>query len=188
MLQNPNDKPFQIVVASQNPVKSGAIQGAFEQLFPDITTEIVGVSVDSGVPDQPMDDEETKTGALNRLDAAKRRYPDANLWAGIEGGIQREPCGMQAFAWIVVATSDQQTAVRTATFPLPPRVVQLVDQGMELGHANDEVFHRNNSKHKEGAIGTLTNGLIDRQLLYEHAAIMALSPLRHPDLFPPVST
>jgi len=90
---------------------------------------------------------------------------------------------MFAFAWIVVQTSEQSSAVRTATFPLPPRVCELIRGGMELGHANDVVFKRDNSKQKEGAIGTLTGGLIDRRKLYEHAAIMALVPLRNRELF-----
>ena len=182
-VQAKSDKPFQIVVASENPVKSGAILGAFDKLFPDTQTDVVRTSVASGVSDQPMTDEETKRGAVNRLRAARDQFPDADLWAGVEGGIDRDEMGMFAFAWIVVATKERQTAVRTATFPLPPRVTELIDQGVELGHANDQVFNRDNSKQKEGAIGTLTGGLIDRRALYEHAAIMALSPLKNPDLF-----
>lgn len=180
--------PVRIVVASENPVKSGAILGAFEKLFPGQPTELTRLSADSGVSDQPMSDQETKRGARNRLEFAKQQYPQADVWAALEGGIDRDTTGMFAFAWIFVATTQQQSAVRTATFPLPPSVVKLINQGMELGHANDAVFQRENSKRKEGAIGTLTGGLIDRRQLYEHAAIMAFVPLKNEELFADAST
>ena len=173
----------EIVVASQNPVKSGAIEGAFKKLFPELNVQTIGVSVSSGVSDQPMSDEETKRGAMNRIAAAREQYPNAVLWAGLEGGIDQIEDHMFAFAWIIVQSKEQTSSVRTATFPLPPKVCELIRGGMELGHANDVVFKRDNSKQKEGAIGTLTHGLIDRRELYEHAAIMALVPLRNQDLF-----
>ena len=178
------NQPTTIVVASQNPVKSGAIGGAFQKLFPELTISLVEVSVDSGVGDQPMSDIETKRGATNRIAAARELHPDAQFWTSIEGGIERHKLGMTAFAWIVVETERHTSAIRSATFPLPPRVVALLDEGVELGHANDQVFGRENSKHKEGAVGTLTAGLIDRRELYEHAAIMAFVPWKNPDLFP----
>ena len=178
-----SEKPVRIVVASENPVKSGAILGAFIKLFPDAKSQVIRTSVASGVSDQPMTDEETKRGAVNRLAAAREKFPDADVWAGLEGGIDRNGDGMFAFAWIVVGTADEQCAVRTATFPLPPPVVGLIEQGVELGHANDAVFKRSNSKHNEGAIGTLTGGLIDRRELYEHAAIMAFVPIKNRQLF-----
>ena len=178
------DRPVRIVIASQNPVKSGAIAGAFARLFPQTTSDIVRVSVDSGVPDQPMSDTETKQGAQNRVALARQCRPSADLWAGIEGGIERDDQGMSAFAWIIVESVQQRGAVRTASFPLPPRVVELIEQGVELGHANDEVFGRENSKHEEGAVGTLTGGVIDRKELYEHAAVLAFTPFKNPKLFP----
>ncbi len=178
-----NGQTVNIVVASENPVKSGAIEGAFKKLFPELNVQTLKVSVASGVSDQPMSDEETKRGALNRIAGARELHPEADMWAGLEGGIEPTEDGMLGFAWIIVQQMDEASAVRTATFPLPPKVCELISGGMELGHANDLVFHRDNSKQKEGAIGTLTGGLIDRKELYEHAAIMALVPFRNRKLF-----
>ncbi len=59
-------------VASTNPVKVGAVQLALAACFPDRTVEVEGRDVPSGVADQPMGDEETKRGAMNRL---RRRGP-----------------------------------------------------------------------------------------------------------------
>ena len=175
-----------IVVGSANPVKSAAIVGAFSKLFPEGKYDLQTAAVPSGVADQPMSDGETLRGARNRAKAACTEFPDADLWAGLEGGIEETADGeMRAFAWIVCLTADRCGEARTATFPVSPAVVQLVRQGVELGFANDQVFGRENSKHHEGAIGILTDGLVNRQELYEHAAIMAMIPLRQPTLFPP---
>ena len=107
----------------------------------------------------------------------------ADFWAGIEGGIQDDPQGMNAFAWIVVQSSQVRGEARTATFLLPDSVANLVRQGVELGHANDQVFGRHDSKHNEGAIGILTDNVIDRTMLYEHAAIMALVALKNHSIY-----
>ena len=66
---------------------------------------------------------------------------------------------------------------------LPPKVQSLVEQGIELGHANDQVFSEHNSKHAGGAVGSLTGGVIGRQALYEHAMALALVAYKKPALF-----
>ena len=109
--------------------------------------------------------------------------PAADYWVGIEGGIEEAVEGMAAFAWIVVLADGREGRGRSGTFFLPGPVVRLVRQGTELGDANDLVFGRQNSKQDEGAIGLLTAGVVNRTQLYEHAMIMALLPLRNPDLY-----
>lgn len=64
-----------IIIASQNPAKVNAVRSAFSTVFPDQEWEFIGVSVPSEVADQPMSDEETKQGALNRVRNAKQRHP-----------------------------------------------------------------------------------------------------------------
>ena len=172
-----------IAVASKNPVKAGAIEDAFKLHFPGERFEIEKLSAESGVPDQPMSDDETQRGAANRLASIRAQRPNAEVWAALEGGIEDGPRGMHAFAWIIVETSNHRGAARTATFPLPECVARLVRAGTELGHVNDEVFGRENSKQKEGAIGILSGGLIDRRQLYAHAAILAMVPIKQAKLF-----
>ena len=72
---------------------------------------------------------------------------------------------------------------KTATCVLPPRIAQLVNSGVELGHANDEVFAKHNSKHGSGMVGSLTGDLITRTTYYEQAALLALAPFRNRDLY-----
>jgi len=73
---------------------------------------------------------------------------------------------------------------KTATFLLPPQITTLVlEQNMELGHADDQVFDRVNSKQGSGTVGVLTRGEIDRKDYYVHALKMGLIPWLWPDLY-----
>lgn len=74
---------------------------------------------------------------------------------------------------------------KTAMFLLPPALSSLIlDQGMELGHADDLLFRRTNSKQASGTVGLLTNAIIDRTMYYEHAILLAMIPWMHPHLYP----
>lgn len=175
-----------LVVASTNPVKIQAALEGFRRMFPPNPFganefSARGVAVPSDVTDQPMTDAETLQGALNRAANARRADPDADYWVGIEGGVE-DGSALQAFAWIVVTDGKQTGKSRTATFDLPEEVSALVRQGIELGHADDQVFGRANSKRTNGSVGLLTGDVIDRTAYYVHAVILALIPFRNPDL------
>ncbi len=172
-----------VIIASKNPVKINCTKEGFEKIFPDQSFDFEGVSVPSDVSDQPMTDEETLQGAINRAENARKKVPDANYWVGIEGGIHETLEGMLAFAWVVVLSKDQSGKSRTSTFYLPPKVVELINQGIELGHANDQVFGEKNSKHKGGAVGSLTGGVLGRTAYYVQAVMLALVPFRNPDIY-----
>jgi inosine/xanthosine triphosphatase len=85
---------------------------------------------------------------------------------------------LSCFAWIAIleVKTGKWGFARTGTFKLPPAVSELVRSGVELGVADDRVFGRSNSKEKDGAVGLLTKGLIDRAAYYEHATTLALIP------------
>ena len=167
-----------IVVASHNPVKANATLASFERMFPGTEFLLKTVSVESGVSEQPMSENETLRGAENRADSARQAVPDADFWVGIEGGIEDLSHGMLAYAWIVVLADEAEGKGRTGGFLLPESVASLVREGVELGHANDRVFCRENSKQQEGAIGLLTGNILDRTELYEHGVILALAPIK----------
>ena len=65
--------------------------------------------------------------------------------------------------------------------PLPERVAKLVRQGVELGHAIDQISGELDTKQGAGAVGFLTGGLVDRQRAYEPLVAYALSPYLAPD-------
>lgn len=111
------------------------------------------------------------------------KIKDADFWIGIEGGVADNGEQMEAFAWIYIMNQKQAGKARTASFFLPPKIRELVQSGIELGHADDIVFDRSNSKHGNGAVGILTHELIDRATYYEPAVILALIPFVNPKLY-----
>ncbi len=170
-------KGNEIIVASANPVKIAAVRLAFEQVFPERGWRVRGEPMPSGVGDQPHTDAETLQGAENRATAAMRAFPNAAFWVGIEGGVHPLGEDMLSFAWVVVRGHNGTVGkARSGSFLLPPKVVELVNAGYELGDADDIVFGQFNSKQKMGAVGLLTGGAIDRTALYEHAVTLALIP------------
>lgn len=173
-----------ICVASQNPVKINAALSGFQRMFPDRLWEAKGISVPSGVSDQPMSCEETYQGALNRLNAITELCAEADYHVGIEGGLEELHGELAAFAWILVRGEGRLAKGRTASFFLAPRVTELVRGGMEMGFADDEVFGHTDSKRNQGATGILTGGVIDRAEFYAHAVIMALIPFKNKAHYP----
>lgn len=176
-----------VIVASNNPVKIQAVSGGFLRMFPDIQFKFESLALPSGVPAQPLSDAETLKGAQTRARNAKKYRPQADFWAGIEGGVDASGANLTAFAWVVILNGQNAGQSRTGAFYLPPAVAELVRSGIELGEADDRVFGRQDSKRQEGAIGLLTGGVVDRRALYEQAVILALLPFRNPGLYPPNS-
>ncbi|MFC1777458.1 inosine/xanthosine triphosphatase [Pseudomonadota bacterium] len=171
---------MKIVVTSHNPVKIQAVNQAFKSQFPKREIELIPLGVDSGVSDQPMSDQETRQGARNRVSNAILKTPDADFWVGLEGGLDFFDDHLLAFAWMVIAGSDNRISeTRSATLPLPPQVQTLVSEGLELGEANDRVFSTLNSKQGGGAFGLLTDGLLTRESIYTQTLILALVPFVH---------
>ncbi len=169
---------MRVVVASTNPVKIESAQSAFRAMFPDAPCECEGVKAVSGVSDQPLSDKETLTGALNRARHAQELLPGADFYVGIEGGVEDVDGELHTFAWIVVESKEGVRGKgRSAAFIVPPEIRRLiVEEGKELGDADDIVFGDSNSKQKNGSIGLLTRDVITRRDLYRHAAISALIP------------
>lgn len=172
-----------IIIASQNPVKKQAVQRGFQQLFPHQIFELTPINVLSGVSEQPVGDDETRLGAANRIAAAQIKYPQADFWSAIEGGVAEVENQLSAFAWIVISDGKRTGWSRSASFFLPEKVAALVRQGVELGEADDRIFGRSNSKQMNGAVGILTADAVDREELYTHAVLLALIPFLNPTLY-----
>ncbi len=175
---------LRVIVGSKNPVKVGCTREAFSQAFGKLGL-VEGVDAISEIPAQPRSEEEALLGAKNRATHAKSLVPNADYWVGIEGGVDEDPQGMYAFAWIyVLHRSGKSSQSKTGTFYLPPQVVALIQDGMELGHADDLVFQAQNSKQQGGSVGLLTHGLLTREGYYQQAMVLALIPFLNESLYP----
>lgn len=175
---------MKIVVASTNPVKINATEIAFKKMFPGETVEMIGIESESGVPAQPMGEEETYSGAINRTGYAAKKFPKSDFWVGIEGGIEENKLGLCTFGCIAVkGKSGKFGYSRASGLFLPPRVIELIHEGMELGQADDLVFGRTNSKQANGTVGILTKDVLTRTDTITEGVVLALVPFVNPDLY-----
>lgn len=176
---------LRILVGSQNPVKIEAVREAFAHYFDAV--EVIGREVDPEVPAQPVN-EDTFLGAKNRVLALQRLNEaeklEADFFAGIEGGIIQ--LYGRWFSYGCMAIGDPQGRLGFGTSPLfelPEAIVAELLAGKELGHVIDYLAGDHNTKQKGGAIGFLTNGVMDRKMLYVQGLIVALVPFVNASLY-----
>jgi len=172
-----------VIIVSKNFVKIQAVENGFYKMFPNEKFEFIGESVSSNIAAQPFSNNETLTGAINRVDNASKEIKDADFYVGIESGIEQVKEETEAITWVVVKSAKKYGKSRTGTFFLPKEVVKLIKEGKELGDADDIVFNLNNSKQKNGAVGILTGNVIDRIRLVTEAVVLALIPFKNVDLY-----
>lgn len=193
MSESSSLKLVKIAIGSKNPVKiCSAIAGIEKALAPVLESLEVsgeGFDIPSGVSDQPMGDEETETGSINRAKGAFAAYQEAystdpDYSVGLEGGIVVTEKEMICSAYMCVFNGKTYHTARTCSFALPPAIKELVESGMELGDADDKIFGSSNSKQKGGTVGHLTRGVIDRNNYYVDAVSLALMPHLWDDLWP----
>ncbi|MBY6198688.1 inosine/xanthosine triphosphatase [Vibrio hangzhouensis] len=168
-----------VVIASLNPAKINAVKSAFESAFPEQVFSFVGVSVPSGVSEQPMDNQETHQGAKNRVRNAKNAISDGDFYVGIEAGLD----GQSTFAWMIIESDALVGESRSASLMLPPAVVAQLSPNVELGDVMDSTFGTENIKQKGGAIALLTQHQLTRSSVYHQALILALIPFVNPQHF-----
>ena len=173
-----------VAVGSTNPVKLAAARAVLERVAPGARIE--PTNVPSTVRDQPFGDDETIRGALARARGAREAL-GADLGIGIEGGVVELESDhtLHTCAWAAVTDASGRHGVGgSLAKPLPPAVATLVrEQGLELGAAMDRLTGEHMTKHRQGAVGILTAGLVDRQAAYEVLVTYALAPFLTPELW-----
>jgi inosine/xanthosine triphosphatase len=166
-----------------NPVKIEATHEAFVKVFGD-GVSIKAKPIESHVSDQPITSDETFTGASNRVNNAIKAFPNYDYWIGIEAGVEKYDNMLASFTWVVVKSRDNRIgSAKSQTYFLPKKVSDQINKGKELGEAVDTVFNKKNSKQNNGAIGILTNNLMNRKSIYIENIILALIPFMHSDHF-----
>ncbi len=166
---------IKVLIGSKNPTKVNAVSSAFKKAFPGLLFSFIKTNAPSNVSDQPIGDAETKKGCKNRLKYIHKKEV-ADFYVSIEGGVSFEKKNLFAFAWVFIKSKGLLSKSKTSMFLLPKEIKDLIEQGEELGEADDVVFNRKDSKKKDGAVGILTKGLITRKSYYEEAVVLALIP------------
>ena len=147
-----------VLVGSKNPTKIKAVSEAFKRVFKKNNVVVSGVSVPSGVSDQPMGSKETKTGAENRLKNLKTHLAD--FYVGIEGGCGYQDKILYAFAWVVVENKKgRQGRGKTSMFQLPKKIKDIILYGSddeEIKFSYDDGYEKySHKKTFEGVINNL---------------------------------
>ncbi len=168
---------MEVTVGSENPAKATAVSRALERYGPTVTA----VGVDSGVAEQPRSVAETVTGAENR---ARRAHAatGADYGVGLEGGVARIDGAPEPSLIMWAAVTDGESIGRGGgpTVPLPDPVVARLEDGAELGPVMDGLVDADGLARHEGAIGVLTDDLIDRTRALESAVAVAFGPFLTP--------
>ncbi|KAJ3327863.1 hypothetical protein HDU76_010984 [Blyttiomyces sp. JEL0837] len=154
-----------------------AVEKALSAMFPDIAYEVKGVKVASGIPDQPMSDEETITGAKNRALRSLQEVDGAEFGVGLEGGIQKIGDKYFEGGWIAVVDWTGKTGVGcSARYELSAVIMEGIFKGNELAVVIDELTGESDVRSKMGAMGVITNGLCNRDVCYIHGVYFAFAP------------
>ena len=160
-----------IAVGSLNHVKVEAVRTVMESIYGNV--RIIPVHVSSGVPDQPFGDD-THKGAVNRAKTAIGEY---DLSVGIEAGVF-EMYGhlydVQHCA--VLDRNGKVTLGMSSGFMYPDKVADLVRNGTTVGKAVAQFYDKTANGNKEGAVGILSKGLLDRKSLTEQSVTAAMIP------------
>ncbi|MBW9429989.1 inosine/xanthosine triphosphatase [Atlantibacter hermannii] len=166
---------YHVICATTNPAKIQAILRAFNEIFTPGSCHITSVDVESGVPEQPFGNHETRLGARNRVANARELCPDADFWVAIEAGIDDD----STFSWVVIENAHQRGEARSATLPLPAVILKKVRAGQALGPVMSAYTGISEIGRKEGAIGVFTAGALTRSSVYHQAVVLALSPFHN---------
>jgi inosine/xanthosine triphosphatase len=159
-----------IGVGSGNPAKVKAVEAGVRSSSLGMA-QLISYNVSSGVRPQPMNDEETKTGALNRAAACVKEGADIGI--GLEGGVMEMEDGMYLCNWgaLVDALGNTFTA-GGARIKLPSRIADGLQAGSELGQLMAAMTDDADVRKKEGAIGIFTSRLINRDQMFLHISLM----------------
>lgn len=148
-----------IYVGSTNNAKVKAVKDC----LPDF--EVIPVKVNSNVSLQPMSDEETIQGALNRA----KSLPNDGLQLGLEAGVQIHNKIMFLVNWGVLIDKDNVYYAGGTRIPLPDNVKnELLNGDKELSDVMEKVANEKDIRSKEGAIGYFTMNQVVRSDIFVH--------------------
>ena len=166
---------MKILIGTKNPGKIEGARQAFETYFENV--EIEGISVESEVSNQPVN-EEIFLGAKNRVKNLKKYAKQNNLKADYyiasEAGIT-DLLGewIDINAVVIEDAEGYQSVGISQGFQIPQKYVQEIKE-TELGKVMDKIFEKEKLGQGKGGISYLTKGQVSRIDLTKSAFLMAL--------------
>lgn len=164
---------MKILIGTHNKAKTRAVKKISSIYYPDAKFE--NKEVPSLVSDQPMSQEETRQGAINRAKQIMEGSEDALFGIGLEGGVQEIDGQLYICNWGALVTKNGQVFTATgAGVPLPQEVAEQLLAGAELGPVMDVYTNKIGIRHEEGAIGVFSSGLVNRSAMFEHIMLLLI--------------
>ena len=166
---------MKIHVGTRNTLKVRAVRAAFAAAFGDEPLDVVAVAIEGGVPPQPFDDEVVQ-GAICR---ARSALAEADYGVGIEAGLVHFP-GYDSYLSVqfcaVLDRTGRLTVGHGPGYTLPQEVLDRLTNGSTLNREMSRLSGIPEIKEKEGTIGILSGGRVDRFSITREAVLMALIP------------
>lgn len=176
---------MKILMGTKNPGKIEGAKQAFEKYFENV--EIEGISVNSEVNDQPLNNE-IFLGAKNRIKNlrkyAKENNIEADFYIASEAGITN----LLGNEWIDInaAVIEDKNGFQTVGcsqgFQIPDRYMPEIRE-TELGKVMDKIFSGQDLGRGKGGISRLTHDVVSRIELTKNAFVMALIGHTNGDLW-----
>ncbi len=131
---------MKVAVGSTNPIKLQSVKEAFEKVWPEKNWDFLPSDVKSGISDQPMTFTETIKGATTRAKKAIQLH-DADFGVGLEGGLEKIGKDWFDAGWLIVIDKNGIKGIgSTINMHVPPKMMRLINKGIELGLVNDIIF------------------------------------------------
>lgn len=168
---------MRITVGSKNKAKVSAVAEIIKE-YPHLRDAmVIAIDARSGVGEQPKSLDETIRGAMNRARAA---FKNCQYSFGIESGLIAVPHTkhgyMDVCACMIYDGHEFHLGLSSAFEPPKAIVKKVIDEGMNLteaccaaGYAHDPTL-----REKEGVIGILTKGKLNRKEYSKQAIRVAL--------------
>ena len=175
---------MKILMGTKNPGKIEGARQAFEKYFDSV--EIEGISVESNVGAQPVN-EEILQGAKNRIKNLKK-YANTNnikadFYIACEAGITNLFGEWIDINAVIIEDSKGFQSIGTSQgFPIPDKYIEEIKQ-TELGKVMDRLFSGKELGKGKGGISFLTKDEITRIDLTRNAFIMALTRFINEDIW-----
>ena len=161
------------IVGSMSRHKIGAITAACRALG--LGGEVVGLSVPSGINEQPYGLDETRQGASARARKARTASPGADGWFGIESGIVSAGLAYFDITFVVLRLDDQVFEAIAAGPQLDPSDVQAaIERGFATTTVGSVMAKRTGSDATDPT-AHITNGRVTRADLIQQAALIVLA-------------
>lgn len=173
--------PCAVTVASLSPPKLEAVREAARVVLPGCI--VVAVTVESGVPRQPLGMAAVRQGAVTRALAAAR-VRDGAWGVGLENGLVSRAGRLYGVGWCAV--SDGRTVLGASSAPefvLPAGLGAAVRDALRTGGTLAEATARflgETPAHwaEYGTVSALTGGAVTRADLWRIPVVLAMSAAR----------